>query len=261
MSPSLPPLDMHAHVKPNIPARDLERLGAVVFVATRSLDEFALTHERRDPVTIWGVGCHPGVEAAQRGFDRKRFADLISQTAFVSEVGLEGRSKVTVSQQEATFRAVLTELAVRPRITSIHSSGAPGRVLDALIETPTRGAILHWWRGTPAQTARAVELGCWFSLNAASMRNPDLVAPIPLGRILTETDHPSGDRGTPEPRQPGAVDDVEVALARIYGTSPANVRTEVWANLARLVHEVSVMELLPAPVQRMLAAARNGGTS
>lgn len=261
MSPSLPPLDMHAHVKPNIPPRDLERLGAVVFVATRSLDEFARTQKRRDAVTIWGVGCHPGMEAAQRDFDRKRFADLISKTAFVSEVGLEGRSKVPVAQQEATFREVLAELATRPRLTSIHSSGAPGRVLDALSETPLRGAILHWWRGTPVQTARAVDLGCWFSVNAASMRNPELVAPIPLDRILTETDHPSGDRSSSEPRQPGAVEDVEAALARIYGSTPAGVRAMVWANLAQLVQEVSITELLPTPVQRMLAAAGKEPTS
>lgn len=179
--------------------------GAVVFAATRSLDEFALTQSRRDAVTIWGVGCHPGVEVAQRSFNRKRFADLITETAFVSEVGLEGRSKVPVSQQEATFRDVLAEVALRPRLTSIHSSGAHARVLDMLAETPIRGAILHWWRGTSAQTARAIELDCWFSLNAASMKNRDLVAPIPLDRILTETDHPSGDREAPNPRQPGRV--------------------------------------------------------
>lgn len=261
MSPSLPPLDVHAHVKPSIPPRELERLGAVVFVATRSLDEFALTQKRRDTVTIWGVGCHPGVEPAQRDFDRKRFADLITRTAFVSEVGLEGRSKVPNAQQEATFREVLAQLATRPRITSIHSNGAPGRVLNALAETPIRGAILHWWRGTPAQTARAVELGCWFSVNSASMRNPELIASIPFDRILTETDHPSGDRGTPDPRQPGAVDDVEAALARIYVTTAATVRADVWANLARLVQEASVMELLPTPVQRMIAAAHKEGTS
>lgn len=261
MNPSLPPLDLHAHIKPGIPPRDLERLGAVVFVATRSLDEFALTLKRRDAVTIWGAGCHPGVEAAQRNFERKRFSSLISTTAFVSEIGLEGRSKVPAAQQEATFRDVLAELAVHPRITSIHSSGASGRVLDALAHMPIRGAVLHWWRGTPAETTRAVELGCWFSLNAASMRDPERVSSIPLDRILTETDHPSGDRGNPDPRQPGAVADVEASLARIYGTTPAGIRSQVWANLARLVREASVLELLPRPVQRMLAAAQEEGTS
>lgn len=256
MTTPLPPLDLHAHAKPTIPARDLERLGAVVFVATRSLAEFESTQNRRDVVTIWGVGCHPGVPTAQRDFDRGRFADLIRQSPFVSEVGLDGRSKVPIAEQEKTFRSVLRELHASPRIVSIHSSGAPGRVLDLLAETSIKGVILHWWRGTPAQTARAVGLGCWFSVNAASMKNPEHVAMIPLDRILTETDHPSGDRGSAEPRQPGAVDDVETALARVYGTTTAIIRERVWTNFANLVEEVSVTDLLPPPVQKMVEFAR-----
>lgn len=255
MTPALPPLDLHAHVKTTIPARDLERLGAVVFVATRSLDEFASTQGRHDSVTIWGVGCHPGVVAAQDAFDPDRFAALARSTPFVSEVGLDGRSKVPMAQQEQTFLAALRHLSEHPRITSIHSSGAPGRVLDALAATPVRGAVLHWWRGTPSQTARAVELGCWFSVNASGVGHSSDLARIPLDRILTETDHPSGDRGTPEPRQPGSVAHVEHALAAVYGATNAEIRHRVWGNFSRLVSEVGVDDLLPAPVRRMVAAA------
>lgn len=212
MSPALPPLDLHAHVKTTIPARDLERLGAVVFAATRSLEEFGSTQRRRDAVTIWGVGCHPGDQAAQRDFDRDRFASLARTTAFVSEVGLDGRSRVPMATQLETFRAILQVVSASPRIVSIHSGSAHAQVLDALSDNPQKGAVLHWWRGTPAQTARAVDLGCWFSVNAANMKYPESVAVIPLDRILTETDHPSGDRASTAPRQPGSVDDVEASL-------------------------------------------------
>ncbi|WP_193510181.1 TatD family hydrolase [Cryobacterium sp. BB736] len=255
MRPSLPQLDLHAHVEATIPARELEGLGAVVFVATRSLDEFQSTQKRRDAVTVWGVGCHPGDESAQRAFDRSRFAELVRQTAFVSEVGLEGRSKVSMAEQEKTLHAVLGELTGRPRIVSIHSSGAPGRVLDALARIPIRGAVLHWWRGTPPQTARAVELGCWFSVNAAGAKHAADVARIPLDRILTETDHPSGDRTSAAPRQPGAVQDVEESLAATHGMSAANIRRQVWVNFSQLVRETGVTDLLPIPVQRMVEAA------
>lgn len=256
MTPALPPLDLHAHVKTTIPARDLEQLGAVVFVATRSLDEFASTQRRHDAVTIWGVGCHPGVNSAQDAFDAERFASLARSTPFVSEVGLDGRSKVPMARQEQTFRAVLRVLSEHPRITSIHSSGAPGRVLDALEATPVRGAVLHWWRGTPAQTARAVRLGCWFSVNVAGVKHAADVASIPLDRILTETDHPSGDRGASEPRQPGSVAGVESALAAIHGVTDSDIRHQVWANFSQLVSEADIEPLLSGPVRRMLSAAR-----
>jgi TatD DNase family protein len=256
MIPPLPPLDLHAHVKPTIAPRELEQLGAVVFVATRSLHEFHQTQKRRDSVTIWGVGAHPGVERAQRDFDPDVFAEAIKSTAFVSEVGLDGRSKVPMALQEQTFREVLRAVSAKPRIVSIHSSGASGKVLDALSEVPVRGAVLHWWRGTAAQTARAIELGCWFSINLAGMKYPSDVALIPINRVLIETDHPSGDRGASEPRQPGSVGGVESALALVYGVTSAEIRTQVWRNFADLVDDAGVLGLLPAAVRRMTEASK-----
>ncbi|MRG59982.1 TatD family deoxyribonuclease [Agromyces sp. CFH 90414] len=259
MAPQLPPLDLHAHVNPKTRPADLERLGAVVFAATRSLDEYETVRARRDQVTIWGVGCHPGVAQAQQDFDTERFTSLLTSTAFVSEIGLDGRSKVPLVDQEQVFASALSALQRTPRIASIHSSGASGRVLDALERTPIKGAVLHWWRGTEAETLRAIQLGCWFSINAAGMKYSADVSLIPLDRILTETDHPSGDRTSTLPRQPGSVGGVEQALAREYGIGAQDVRRRLWTNLARLVGETNVEDLLPAAVRRMITFARANG--
>jgi len=261
MAPQLPPLDLHTHINPKIRPADLERLGAVVFAATRSLDEYESVKSRRDQVAIWGVGCHPGVAQAQKAFDAERFTAMLASTAFVSEIGLDRRSKVPLDEQERVFASILDVLQGTPRIASIHSSGVPGRVLDALERTPIRGAVLHWWRGDEAQTRRAVELGCWFSINAAGMKYPAEVSLIPLQRILTETDHPSGDRTSDAPRQPGAVDDVEHALAEVYKIDARGVRVRAWTNLVDLVDETNVAGLLPAAVQRMIAFARTNETT
>ncbi|QCY47309.1 TatD family deoxyribonuclease [Glutamicibacter creatinolyticus] len=254
MSPQLPPLDLHAHINPKTSAAELERLGAVVFAATRSLSEYESVRSRRDQVTIWGVGCHPGVAAAHRDFDKEKFSSLLPSTAFVSEIGLDRRSRVSLDEQERVFTSILEAMQGTPRIASIHSAGLAECVLHALEQTPIKGAVLHWWRGTPAQTTRAVELGCWFSVNAAGARFPADVSNIPLDRILTETDHPSGDRDSPAPRQPGAVMNVEQSLAVIYGIPTTAIRTQVWANFARLAHETGTVTLLPRPVQRMVGA-------
>ena len=255
MTRQLPPLDLHAHVNPNIRSADLERLGAVVFAATRSLDEYESVRNRRDQVTIWGVGCHPEVVEAQDSYDPARFAAMLSSSAYVSEVGLDRRSKVPLETQERVLASILDILQSTPRITSIHSSGLPGKVLDLLEEHPIRGAVLHWWRGNEAQTRRAIELGCWFSINAAGMKYPEDVARIPLDRLLTETDHPSGDRKSPAPRQPGAVSDVEAALADLHRSTPTAIRGHIWSNFVRLIDEVEIETLLPPPVQRMVAHA------
>lgn len=261
MTPQLPPLDLHAHINPKTRPVDLERLGAVVFAATRSLDEYESVRTRRDQVTVWGVGCHPGVAQAQHDFDAERFGSLLASTAFVSEIGLDRRSKVPLEEQERVLDSILGHLQAAPRIASIHSSGAPGRVLDALERRQIRGAVLHWWRGDDSQTRRAVQLGCWFSINAAGVKYPHHVSLIPIERILTETDHPSGDRTSTSPRQPGSVDDVEQALARIYSVDVQVVRGQVWTNLARLVGETNVEYLLPTAVRRMIAFACANGAS
>ncbi len=258
MSRQLPSLDLHAHIDPKARPGDLERLGAVVFAATRSLDEFESVLRRRDQVTVWGLGCHPGIPNAQSAYDPARFAELLASTAYVSEVGVDRRSKVALGAQTEVLASILDCLQTTPRIASIHSSGAPDTVLDALDGRSGRGAVLHWWRGSETQTRRAVELGCWFSVNPAGTKYAADIARIPLDRILTETDHPSGDRHSSLPRQPGAVGEVESALAAIYGIARAAVRQQVWSNLVRLVDEVNVDELLPMPVRRMLAAVRGG---
>lgn len=256
MAPQLPPLDLHAHIDPSTAPAELERLGAVVFAATRSLDEYESVKTRRDQVTIWGVGCHPGVVQSQRDHNAVRFASLLSLTGFASEIGLDRRSKVPLEEQEGVFDSILSVLQSTPRIASIHSSGAAGRVLDALETRRIRGAVLHWWRGDEVQTRRAVKLGCWFSINAASLKHPSDIALIPLERILTETDHPSGDRTSPAPHQPGAVVDVEEALATVYGIDAGSVRGRVWTNFVGLVRETAVNDLLPPAVQKMVAFAR-----
>ncbi len=260
MSRQLPPIDLHAHVSPKASPAELECLGAVVFAATRSIAEFESVSGRRDQVTVWGLGCHPGVPEAQSAFDSAKFATLLSSTPYVSEVGIDRRSKVPMKSQSQVLNSIFESLLSKPRITSVHSSGAAGAALDLLERRPIKGAVLHWWRGDHSQTRRAIELGCWFSVNAAGAKYPTEIATIPPDRLLTETDHPSGDRGSTPPRQPGRVGDVETALAQIHGISAAAVRRQVWSNFLRLVDEVGVFDLLPLPVRRMLAAARLTGS-
>lgn len=258
MTRVLPPLDLHAHIAPSVTPRELEGLGAVVFAATRSLDEFDEVSERSDRVTVWGIGCHPRDASAQWGFDAKRFAQGLRLTPYVSEVGLDGVSKVPMDRQTETFRQVLLHAVDAPRIVSIHSLRAAERVLDLIEETGAVGIVLHWWLGSQQQTSRALELGCSFSVNG-TMRLPDLRdAGVPLGSLLPETDHPSGNRRTGGRRQPGWTVDVEKAVAALYGLPVEDVRQQFWFNLAGLTHRLQIDKMFPRPVQAMLAAARQG---
>lgn len=249
------PLDLHAHVDPKISAHDLIDLRAVVFAVTRSLDEAATALSRTDARTCWGVGCHPGLVRAQKAFDADRFGELVADTAFVSEVGLDGESRVPMPLQQATLNAILGVLQPSPRITSLHSYQATEEVIAALEARPITGAVLHWWLGDADQTRRALDLGCFFSINASSVRRYDLLELIPLDRVLTETDHPFGDRHTTRKARPGVVDPVEQALAKHHNVPLDGIRRQMWSNLAQLVEEAGCARLLPRSVRLELIAS------
>ncbi|QSZ51124.1 hypothetical protein AYX22_17890 [Arthrobacter sp. D5-1] len=162
-----------------------------------------------------------------------------------------------MADQDRVFRSILTQLQETPRILSVHSAGAAGRTIDALEAVRVKGVVLHWWRGTEAQTKRALDLGCRFSVNAANMQRANELAMIPLDRLLVETDHPSGNRHSSSPRQPGAIAEVEIALAMLHGTTAENIRQQTWVNFSYLVDEVKVLSMLPKAVRNMIAAAQN----
>jgi TatD DNase family protein len=250
----LPSIDLHAHVDPAIDPGELRKLDAVVFAASRSLDEADIATRRHDDRTIWGVGCHPGLVGAHKGFDSERFDSLVDRTPFASEIGLDGSSRVSMATQQATLRAILAVLQRKPRIASLHSYRATSLVINELALYPVKGAVLHWWLGERDETERAVELGCFFSVNASSVRRADVLEPIPLERILTETDHPFGDRRGGRSARPGLVTAVEDGLAKQYQRSSAEIREVVWNNLGRLVSQTGCAALLPRPVRLELMA-------
>jgi TatD DNase family protein len=253
----LPPLDTHAHVSADIPAGELERLGAVVLIATRSLSEFHKVSGRKDAVSIWGLGCHPGLVGAQREFESTAFAAALSMTPYVAEIGLDAKSRVPLETQLQTLQTILDLVEANPRILSLHSYGATEPLAVELAKRQAVLApVLHWWLGSEKETAQALALGCYFSLNYSMIRFSDAWRQIPLDRLLFETDHPAGDRFSSNPRQPGRVQDVERAVARHHNLDISELRMQVWRNFSRVVEHTNTLKFLPTPVRRMIEYVR-----
>lgn len=249
----LPALDLHAHVNTEIETSELRALQAVVFAVTRSLDEAEQALKRSDNTTIWGVGCHPGLVRVQKAFDAERFRTLAEATPYVGELGLDGASRVPMETQRHTLAVALGALQQNPRITSLHSYRATSEILSLIAEYPQPGLILHWWLGTERETVRAIELGCYFSVNRSSVRRRALLSRIPLDRVLPETDHPFGDKGR-GPRRPGEIGQVEAAIAEVHDLNTEEIRMRTWQTLASIVQETRTGRLLPERVRRQLAA-------
>jgi TatD DNase family protein len=247
---ALPTLDAHAHFAPTRTAQELTRSG-VVLAVTLSLDEAAQAIGREEPFVVWGVGCHPRNARAQAAFDPERFADLAARAAIVGEIGLDARwSRVSLDLQVRTFRQALAVVVRLSRPASIHSYSATTLVLEELRRRPIPVPILHWWTGTAAETREAVALGCYFSLHSAVARQSKFRTAVPPERVLVETDHGWGD---PPEAIPCRIEWVEHLVAQQLRCSVENVRRLVWENLARIVRETGIGNLLPSALQGLLS--------
>ena len=251
MAVKFPSLDVHAHVDPDIHEMELLSLRAVLMLATRSQNEHAATASRADPLAVWGVGIHPGIPAAFEDYNEKRLRDQVRQSPLLSEIGLDRRSHVPAARQETVFRSILTVHDETPCIASVHSAGRTTRVLEMIEGHRCSTIVLHWWTGNAEETQIAIDLGCHFSMNPRNVSTDRLMRQIPADRVLTETDHPYGDRGE-RGALPGRVSTVEEALEDRFGASG---RVIVWTNFARLVLAAGVSDRLPSKIAGLVAVA------
>jgi TatD DNase family protein len=244
-------------VRTDIDERELRALRSAVFALTREPAEWAAAVARQDAMTVWGVGCHPKLASAIKGFDAERFRGAVSKTPLIGEVGLDGGSGVPMADQQRVFRACLIIAKRESRLVSIHSVRAAGAVLNELEAIGgVPGAILHWWRGSSEETRRALDLGCYFSLNGAEAVRPKSLDLLPPDCVLTETDFPHSKGSDRAAVKPGRVGTIEQALAKNWEISEDEVRRRVWRNLADLCVETKMASWMPRQIQASLLAAR-----
>jgi hypothetical protein len=144
-------------------------------------------------------------------------------------------------------------------IHSVRASAAVLSELEAVDGVP--GAILHWWRGTTSETRRALELGCFFSLNGAEAARPRVIAdPLP-DRVFTETDFPHTGRSDNSADRPGGVRTIERALVEAWGRNDDEVRRQVWKNLADICAATRTSNLMPRRLQKGACSPRANSRS
>ena len=188
-----------------------------------------------------GLGLHPQL-VGERPNELEIFENYFTEARFVGEVGLDASPRYYASfeEQKRIFHHILRMCAeAGDKILSIHSVRAAREVLNC-IELSLAGsrsrAVLHWFTGSSADAKRAVELGCYFSVNEQMLANPTshrILEMIPTDRILSETDGPflkiQGRLA-----EPGEVNGVVNALAQLLGCSILQIKELLIKNLIAL---------------------------
>lgn len=238
-------IDFHAHLDlypdPHAVVGQCIEEGVHVLSVTTTPSAFAGTAALASgaPRIRTALGLHPQL-AGERHGEMPLFEQLLPQVRYVGEIGLDGGPEFAASwtRQVEVFDAILALCATAGgRVLSVHSRRAVARVLDALERHPLAGTpVLHWFAGTSRELARAVELGCWFSVGPAMLagtKGRALASAMPKGRVLTESDGPFAQRAG-QALMPWDVADSHLVLAGLWGMTPDTVDHHLRNNLREL---------------------------
>lgn len=188
------------------------------------------------------LGLHPQL-VAERGAEVALFERYLPEARYIGEIGLDAGPRFyrSLQEQEQVLDRMLRASAEQGRkVASLHSVRSVAKVLTALEATrfiDTSKAVLHWFTGTQAEARRAVEMGCYFSINSEMLRTErhrTLVASLPPEILLTETDGPFVETplGAVHPRD---VKGTVVQLAEVFGVTAEDMRSGLISNLRELL--------------------------
>lgn len=185
------------------------------------------------------LGMHP-----QLVFDRHRELDLmislLNQTKYVGEVGLDFSTNNREDRllQEKVFTAILHECAkFGDKILTIHSRRATSRVIDLVGSSYNGKIILHWFSGSKKELERAISYGYYFSVNlsmTSTFKGRELVASIPLDRLLTESDGPFL-KVNGKPATPSSTEETLIQLAELFHTSIGSMKENIYNNFINIL--------------------------
>jgi len=249
-------VDFHCHLDlyPDHQAavREAEAAGVFTLAVTTTPRAWPRNHELAQATrhVRAALGLHPQL-VAERAGELSLWDAHFAETRYIGEVGLDAgpRFYQSLDLQKQVFEHVLRRCAkAGNKIISVHSIRAAKAVLDhieAYLPSRQGKVVLHWFTGSKAEAKRAIEMGCYFSVNAAMLNNErhrSTVAAIPTDRLLTETDGPftqTEDR----PSRPADVAIVIEAIGRLHNLPPTTVATIIRDNLRSLLELVGEDDL------------------
>ena len=141
------------------------------------------------------LGLHPEL-ACERRMEVAKFIELISETRYIGEVGLDNYNKTPAnySAQMKVFQNIVQAcFDNKDKILSVHSRRAARDVIRMIGGNFPSKIILHWFSGSQKELESALEYGFYFSINYSMTKSANgrqIIKSLPTNKILIETDGP-----------------------------------------------------------------------
>ena len=194
-------VDAHCHLDrypdPKVVADACEEAQTYTIAVTNLPVAFAATDReaRGRKFVRAAAGLHPEL-VSQHPDAIEHLLPLMARTGYVGEVGLDYTQADAPSRQlqRRVFERVLAHCeSLGGKVITVHSRRAADDVVDVVQSVERSTIILHWFSGSQKAARRAIDAGCFFSVNPAMTRSASgraIIAMIPDHRLLTETDGP-----------------------------------------------------------------------
>lgn len=142
------------------------------------------------------LGLHPQL-VSERKHELVIFDKNVTSSKFIGEVGLDFSKHFYHSKKDQldVFEHII-QSCVCSKTISLHAVFADKQVLDILEKyrtTEHNTCIFHWYSGSITQLNRALELGCFFSINERMLYSSNgikIIKHIPVSQMLLESDAP-----------------------------------------------------------------------
>jgi len=245
-----PLVDFHCHLDlyPDHAAavNECERLGVFTLAVTTTPRAWPRNHQLASATrhVRAALGLHPQL-VQERAQEFSIWDEYLPRARYIGEVGLDASPRFysSLDTQKLAFERILRACArAGGKILTIHSVRSVAMVLNMLeAHLPaSRGkAVLHWFTGTKAEARRALDLGCYFSINSRMLENDRhraTIVSLPNECLLTETDGPFV-QFEGRPVRPPDVEATVMALARLRSAEPAFISATIGRNLKSLLSD------------------------
>ena len=144
------------------------------------------------------LGLHPQL-IKERYAEVELVEQYIEKANYIGEIGLDfGKQYYSSKQKQIDVfdKIIKWSSELGNKVISIHSVKADRFVVDMIEKSgcyKNNICILHWFSGTSKQLQRAIEMGCYFSVNYKMLDSDNgrkLLSKIPPNRIVLEPDAP-----------------------------------------------------------------------
>lgn len=197
-------VDMHCHVDlmPSMTsfANDASKanIGLLAVTTTPLAYEKEISAFRSFTNVRVALGLHPQL-IGDRYSEISIVEKYLEEASYIGEIGLDFNKQFyyTKDKQLDAFERIIKGCGeLGGKTLSIHSVRADMPTLDVIEKYSAHKRntiILHWFSGTQNQLHRAVQLGCYFSINSAMVKSNNgkrIIQTIPIDRMLLESDAP-----------------------------------------------------------------------